>query len=189
MLVRQPCLLCFPPHEMRNARGKSAQQTHIELVISVAFWGRERLTPTAIFAGLAAGLFSTATMSLTEYPIWRRWGMEGVSEWHLNQALMARLFHRHPQDLVFQGLVLHFVHGAVAGIVFALILPVFSQGIPVVEAGVAFGLLLWIIAMLIMKPVTGIGLRNHDMRLLPLVVSLGGHLLYGSLLGLVVGFT
>lgn len=190
MLARQSCLLCrFLPHELRNARDKSAKQTHIGLVISVVFWDRERLTPTAIVVGIAAGLFSTAAMSLTEYPIWRRWGMEGVSEWHLNQALMARLLHRPPQDLVFQGLILHFVHGAVAGIVFVLILPIFSQGIPVVEAGVAFGLLLWVIAMLIMKPVTGIGLRNHHMRLLPLVVSLGGHLLYGILLGLVVGFT
>jgi hypothetical protein len=114
--------------------------------------------------------------------------MEGVSEWHLNQALMARLLHRPPQGLVPQGLVLHFVHGGLAGIIFALIirLPVFSQGVPSVEAGVAFGLLLWVIAMLIMKPVTGIGLRNHSMRRLSLLTSLGGHLLYGILLGLVV---
>jgi uncharacterized membrane protein YagU involved in acid resistance len=112
--------------------------------------------------------------------------MKGVSEWHLNQALMARLLHRPPQDLVFQGLILHFVHGVVAGIVFVLILPIFTQGIPVVEAGVAFGLLLWVIAMLIMKPVTGF--RNHPLRLSPLLVSLGGHLLYGILLGFVVGY-
>jgi len=145
------------------------------------------LTLTEIFAGLVAGLISTAAMSLTEYPIWLRWGMEGVSEWHLNQALMARLLQRPPQDLVVQGLVLHFVHGGLAGIIFALMLPIFSLGIPVVEAGVAFGLLLWVIAMLIMKAVTGIGFRNHPMGLLPHVVSLGGHLLYGILLGLVVG--
>lgn len=127
-------------------------------------------------------------MSLTEYPIWRSWGMKAVSEWHLNQALMARLLHRPPQDLVLQGLILHFVHGGLAGIIFALILPIFSQGIPVVEVGIVFGLLLWVIAMLIVKPVTGVGFRNHPIRLLPLVVSLGGHLLYGILLGLVVGF-
>jgi hypothetical protein len=113
--------------------------------------------------------------------------MEGVSEWHLNQALMARLLHRPPQDLVFQGLTLHFVHGGLAGIIFALILPIFSRRIPIVDASVAFGLFLWVIAMLIMKPVIGIGFRNHPMRRLPLVVSLGGHLLYGILLGLVVG--
>ena len=141
---------------------------------------------TEIFAGLVAGLVSTAAMSLTEYPIWRKWGMEGVSEWYLNQALMARLFKRPPQNLVVQGLLLHFVHGGLAGIIFALMVPVFSPGIPIIEAGLAFGLLLWIIAMLIMKPVTGVGLRNHPMRLLPHVVSLGGHLLYGILLGLVV---
>jgi uncharacterized membrane protein YagU involved in acid resistance len=112
--------------------------------------------------------------------------MEGVSEWHMNQALMARLLQRPPQDLVVQGLILHFLHGGLAGIIFALTLPIFSKGIPVVEAGVAFGLLLWVIAMLIVKPVTGIGFRNHPMRRLPLLVSLVGHLLYGILLGLVV---
>jgi uncharacterized membrane protein YagU involved in acid resistance len=112
--------------------------------------------------------------------------MEGVSEWHLNQALMARLLQRPPQDLVVQGLILHFVHGELAGIIFALILPIFSSGIPIVEAGLAFGLLLWVIAIIIMKPVTGIGFRNHPMRLLPHVVNLGGHLLYGIMLGLVL---
>lgn len=125
-------------------------------------------------------------MSLTEYPIWRKWGIEGVSEWHLNQALMARLLQRPPQDLVVQGLILHFVHGELAGIIFVLMLPIFSPGIPIVEAGLAFGLLLWVIALLIMKPVTGIGFRDHPMRLLPHVVSLAGHLLYGIMLGLVV---
>jgi hypothetical protein len=125
-------------------------------------------------------------MSLMEYPIWWRWGMEGVSEWHLNQALMARLLHRPPKDLVFQGLIFHFMHGGLAGIIFALILPILSLRIPILETSVSYGLLLWVIAILIMKPITGIGFRNHPMRLLPLVVSLGGHLLYGIVLGLVV---
>jgi len=144
------------------------------------------LTPPGILPGLVAGLVSTAAMSLMEYPIWRRLGMEGVLEWHLNQALMARLLHRPPQDLVSQGLVLHFGHGGLAGIIFGLILSIFSLGIPILEASVAFGLLLWVISILIMKPVTGVGFRNRHLRFLPLVVSLGGHLLYGIVLGLVV---
>jgi hypothetical protein len=145
------------------------------------------LTLTEIFAGLVAGLVATAAMSLTEYPIWRRWGIEGVSEWNLNQAIMARLLQRPPQEVVAQGLILHFLHGGLAGIIFALMLPIFSLGVPSIEAGVVFGLLLWVIAMLIMKPVTGMGFRNHPLGLVPLVVSLGGHLLYGILLGLVMG--
>jgi hypothetical protein len=113
--------------------------------------------------------------------------MEGVSEWHLNQSLMAQLLKRPPQDLVVQGLILHFAHGGLAGIIFVLMIPFIFLRIPIVEAGVAFGLLLWVFAMLIMKLVTGIGFRNHALRLLPLLVSLGGHLLYGILLGLMVG--
>jgi hypothetical protein len=137
-----------------------------------------------ISTGLATGLASTAAMSLTEYPIWQKWGIEAVSEWHLNQVMMARMLHRPPQNLVLQGLFLHFVHGGLAGVAFALVLPLLPFRVPIAVTGVAFGLILWVIALLMMKPVTGVGMRDHSLKLLPLIVSLGGHLLYGLLLGL-----
>ena len=134
-----------------------------------------------------AGLASTAVMSLAEYPIWLRWGMEGVSEWHLNQVMVGRLMNRSPHSVVAPGLLLHFLHGGLAGVVFVLLLP----KIPItssIVAGVGFGIVLWIIALIIMKPVTGIGFQKHQLGLLPLVVSLGGHILYGLFLGLAVSY-
>ncbi len=62
------------------------------------------------FVGFVAGLISTAVMTLTEYPIWRKWGMAGVSEWHLNQAIMSRFSHRPAEALTTPGLALHFLH-------------------------------------------------------------------------------
>jgi hypothetical protein len=111
--------------------------------------------------------------------------MEGVSEWHLNQVMVGRLMQRSPQSAVAPGLLLHFLHGGLAGIVFALLLPRIPS-IPSIEAGLGFGIVLWIIALAIMKPVTGVGFRRHPLRLLPLIVSLGGHVLYGLLLGVTV---
>jgi hypothetical protein len=143
------------------------------------------LIASQILIGLVAGLISTTGMSLTEYPIWRRWGMEGVSEWHLNQVMAGRIVHRSPRSVVPHGLILHFLHGGLAGIVFIFLIPSFPN-IPIIIVGVGFGIVLWVIAVMITKPVTGVGFRRHPLRLLPIVVSLGGHILYGLLLGLAV---
>lgn len=137
--------------------------------------------------GFVAGLFSTGVMSLVEYPIWRMWGMEGVSEWHLNQVMVGRIMNRAPHSVVAQGLLLHFLHGGLAGIVFVLLLPSI-QNVPVIVAGVGFGIILWIIALLIMKPLIGVGFRHQSLNLMPLIVSFGGHILYGLFLGLAVTY-
>ena len=113
--------------------------------------------------------------------------MEGVSEWHLNQVMVGRLMRRSPQTVVAPGLVLHFLHGGVAGVVFVLLLSNIPS-ILSIGAGVGFGIVLWIIALMIMKPVTGIGFRDNPLRLLPLIVSLGGHVLYGLFLGVTVAY-
>ena len=138
-----------------------------------------------ISTGLVAGLVSTGVMSLVEYPIWRKWGVEGVSEWHLNQVMIGRIMHRSPQTVVLQGIILHFLHGGLAGIVFALLLSEVPN-IPTFEAGIMFGLLLWIIALIIMRPVTGVEFWHHPLGLPAILVSLFGHILYGMFLGLVM---
>jgi len=126
-------------------------------------------------------------MSLVEYPIWRKWGMEGVSEWHLNQVMAGRLMQRSPQSVVAPGLALHFLHGGLAGIIFVLFLPSIPS-IPSIVAGVGFGIVLWITALGIMRPVTGVGFRGHPLGRLPLIVSLGGHIIFGLILGIAVAY-
>ena len=78
---------------------------------------------TETIMGLAVGLFATAAITLTEIPMWRRWAMDGVPEWEMNQALMARLLHRSPDPLVVEGQMLHFLQGGLLGILFAVVVP------------------------------------------------------------------
>jgi len=135
--------------------------------------------------GLVAGLISTAVMSLLEYPIWRRWGLEMVTEWHLNQVIAGRLLRRSPNTVIVQGLLFHVLHGGIAGIVFVIVLSL-APSVPITDAAVGFGLVLWVVSLFIFKSVTGVGLRSNPLGLSPFLVSLAGHILYGVSLGLLV---
>jgi uncharacterized membrane protein YagU involved in acid resistance len=143
------------------------------------------LIAAEVLKGLVAGLTSTAVMSLLEYPIWRRWGLEMVTEWHLNQVIAGRLLRRSPNTVIVQGLLFHILHGGLAGIVFVSVLSL-APNVPINDAAVGFGLILWVVSLFILKPVTGVGLRGHPLGLSPFIVSLTGHILYGMSLGLLV---
>jgi len=138
-----------------------------------------------VWKGLVAGLTSTFVMSLLEYPIWRKWGLEMVTEWHLNQVIAGRLVRRSPNTTLAQGLMLHVLHGGIAGIIFVLLLSL-APSARIMDAAVEFGLVLWVVSLLILKPVTGVRLRGHPLGLSPFIVSLAGHILYGVSLGLLV---
>jgi hypothetical protein len=81
--------------------------------------------------GLVGGIVSTAAMTLTEIPSWRRWGLHGVFEWHENQILSNRLlrpvsYHTRKDEnkstIHFKGIFfLHFINGSLAGIAFPYI--------------------------------------------------------------------
>jgi uncharacterized MnhB-related membrane protein len=143
------------------------------------------LIAAEVLKGLVAGLTSTVVMSFLEYPIWRRWGLEMVTEWHLNQVMASRLLRRSPNTVIVQGLLFHVLHGGIAGIVFVILLSLVPN-VPITDAAVGFALILWVVSLFIFKPVTGVGLRGHPLGLLPFIVSLAGHILYGVSLGLLV---
>jgi hypothetical protein len=42
--------------------------------------------------GLIAGILSTAAMTMTEIPSWKKWGIYGVFEWHENYIIIKRLY-------------------------------------------------------------------------------------------------
>jgi hypothetical protein len=44
-----------------------------------------------LLTGLLSGAVSTAVMTLTEIPSWKRWGLPGVFERHENQVTTRRL--------------------------------------------------------------------------------------------------
>jgi len=143
------------------------------------------LIAAEVLKGLVVGLTSTVVMSLLEYPIWRRWGLEMVTEWHLNQVIAGRLLRRSPDTVIVQGLLFHVLHGGIAGIVFVIVLSL-APNVPIAVAAVGFGLMLWVVSLFLLKPVTGVGFRDHPLGLSPFIVSLAGHVLYGVSLWLLV---
>lgn len=138
--------------------------------------------------GLVAGLLATVPMTLWEVPWYLRHGMEGVLEWHENQAMWARLAAAgregpaDPKRAVAPGLLLHFAHGGVGGFVYATVAPALPLFFGVL-AGVLFGWLLWLITLAIHRPVTGLSALDHPHGSRPAAASLVGHLLYGAVLG------
>ncbi len=146
------------------------------------------MVATTILTGLAAGLAATGVMSMTEYPAWRRWGLPSTLEWHENQTIAGQMLRRRPEDAVAPGLVLHFIHGGLAGVVFILALALLALPYPPVLLGFPFGFLLWLITLVIHRPITGVRPWRHPRGRAPALASLGGHLAYGVVLGLLVGF-
>jgi hypothetical protein len=151
--------------------------------------------------GLMGGIISTAIMTLTEIPSWRRWGLQGVFEWHENQVLSSRLLRifscssRNDAPIHFRGIFfLHFLNGIIAGIAFPYIVHyVISllgvlDIVPIYLLGVLYGSVLWLLTLApIHKPITGFSPWNHPLGHVPALASFGGHLLYGIILGAVVG--
>ena len=154
--------------------------------------------------GLVGGIISTAAMTLTEIPSWRRWGLHGVFEWHENQVIsdrLPRLFTDHIRKnennttIDFKGIFfLHFINGGLAGIAFPYIVyfvlaPLGAFNIAQVYLlGILYGSILWLLTLApIHKPITGLSPWNHPLGHSPALASFGGHLIYGIVLAAIVG--
>lgn len=141
-----------------------------------------------------AGTVSTAIMTLTEIPSWKNWGLHGVFEWHENQAIISYVFRLSDNKKThFIGIfVLHFLNGILAGIAFPFIVSLFYFYAIVISLpllGILYGFILWILTLIpIHKPITGFSPWNHPLGHQPALASLGGHIIYGSILGLVISF-
>jgi len=137
-------------------------------------------------AGPLAGLFATAVMTILEVPAWRRRGFAGILDWEQNQTVAARLLGRPAEELVAAGLGLHFSHGVLAGLVFALGLAALPVPLASPAAGAAFGIVLWALTLAVHARVTGRRIRGDSVRTAAAIVSLGNHLVYGIALGVLV---
>ena len=84
------------------------------------------------------------------------------------------------------GLCLHFSHGVLAGLVFALGLAASPVPLPSPAAGAAFGIVLWALTLAVHARVTGRRIRGDSVRMAAAMVSLGSHLVYGIALGVLV---
>lgn len=149
-----------------------------------------------LVVGLLSGAVSTAIMTLTEIPSWKRWGLPGVFEWHENQVITRRLFklpNESNNNIHFKGILFfHFINGILAGIAFTFIVTFLFTTLIVsfsslLLLGTLYGFVLWIITLVpIHKPITGLTPFNHPLGHVPAFASLGGHIVYGVILGFMI---
>ena len=145
------------------------------------------LVMEVFLVSLLAGLVATAAMTLAELPYWRLWKLTGVFEWHENQVLISKFFRLDVKRLNFPGIfLLHFINGGLGGVGLLLAIKFIPQlsTVPILLLGVFYGFLLWILTLApIHKPITGLHPWNHPLGKGPALASLGGHALYGLVLG------
>jgi hypothetical protein len=146
--------------------------------------------------GLIGGLVSTAAMTLAEIPSWRRWSLYGVFEWHENQVITRKLFsisNDENETIHIKGIFFfHFLNGTLVGIAFPFIIISFFPSfindiISLLLIGIFYGFIVWIVTLIpIHKPITGLSPWNHPLGKWPAIASLGGHVVYGFILGLII---
>lgn len=136
--------------------------------------------------GILAGLAATGAMSLLELAARSRYGLDGLLEWQENQAIASRITGRPVEASVLAGLGFHFLHGALAGIVFVLILPIFPPVFSLAVLGPGYGVVLFSITLVIHRPITGREAWSGPVGSVALGVSLVGHVVYGAAVALLV---
>jgi hypothetical protein len=142
-----------------------------------------------VVMGFASGLFSTFLMTLYEIPFWKKWGLDGILEWHENQILFSKLLRKDPDKLSFRGIfLLHFLNGGLGGTglyVFVGLFPFLIQHAYIL--GFGYAIFLWVMTLLpIHKPITGINPFRHPQGIGPLIASLAGHIMYGLFLSFIL---
>lgn len=136
--------------------------------------------------GALAGVVATAGMTFIELVARSRWGFASLLDWQINQATLARITKKPAEDLVLAGLALHVLHGLLGGIVFVLALALFPPAWPVLLLGLGFGALLFVLTLLVVRPVTREEPASGPNGLAAIAVALLTHLVYGAVLALLV---
>jgi hypothetical protein len=135
-------------------------------------------------AGLVGGLIATVAMTAVMMPF-----MRGVPPGP--SFLFARVTGRAPESLMMPGVGGHLAYGAVAGLVFGSItVRAFGWTLNLWGWGLLFGLILMAIAVMFLGPVSGMTKAMEQkmggmMKVAP--VMMGAHLVYGVVLGALVG--
>ena len=110
--------------------------------------------------GLITGLLATLFMTIFQIPIWKKWGIFSILEWHENQTLTSELFNKSIDDSLLPSFAFHSLHGGLGGIGFAAVVYYF-QITNYIFAGSVLGVLFTFILLLIHKPITGNSLWSN----------------------------
>ncbi len=80
------------------------------------------------------------------------------------------------------GWLVHFFIGTIAwGVIFAWLAPVFSG--QMWQRGIEFGILAWLLMMIVVMPMAGAGLFGMNLGIMAPVMTLVLHIVYGAVLG------
>jgi uncharacterized protein DUF6789 len=139
--------------------------------------------------GISIGAAATACMTAWELVFYRRFGLEGCLDWDINQHLLERLNGKPASANLIEGLGLHILVGAAAGAAFFEVLHRVSahEATTILAGGVAFGVALWLFLLPLRRFATGLGPMGGRLGGLPILISLVGHLIYGAVLGALIG--
>ena len=143
----------------------------------------------AIVAGLASGIL----MTMSEYPFWRKWGMEGVGEWQVDNVIYSRIILRRPTLITESGFPwktvgTHLLNGIIASVAFRLLLPIFYIFVPDARLSILYDTTVYSFVLWVLFPVMGRttfeSLGNIRISNRGLLVSLLSHIVYGIALGI-----
>lgn len=133
--------------------------------------------------GAAFGLAATVPMTLAEAVARRIGGPAIVLDWIQNEATTAPLWRAHPRARVPVALALHFLHGAVAGMLFFLTIALVQTSVPLPALALVYGLILWVLSLAGFRRTTGSSAWVGTTRSVAPIVSLITHLIFAFSLG------
>lgn len=131
---------------------------------------------------LQAGLLAGVLMSIAGY-VPRLLDQPVVD---FGEAIETKIFRYHSNRTTPIGLLVHLGNAMLLGVVFAII-PFQRLGLGPVAAGLAWGGVLWLVAMLVVLPRIGEGIFGRRMGPSVSLTSLLMHLVYGLTLGVAYG--
>lgn len=133
--------------------------------------------------GMLSGFLATVALSLMMFAKGAMGLMPQLDVIKMLSSMMGM-----PQYLLL-GWMAHFLIGTVVwGILYSLLVPRLP-GTNYVVSGIVFGILAWVMMMVVVMPMAGAGLFGRNFGPMAPVATLMLHVIYGAVLGLVYGFS
>jgi|TARA_B100001750_G_scaffold248366_1_gene278773 hypothetical protein len=136
-----------------------------------------------ILNGLLAGFIATVAMSILQVPMYRKWGMTSVLEWHENQVITSKFIKKTPEELLIPSFLFHLLHGGFGGIAFAIVVSIIDFKVSYLVSGTVLGFLFALVVLIIHEPITKVKPLKHPLGNIPVIGSFVNHAIYGAALG------
>ena len=136
-----------------------------------------------LIRALEAGFVAAALMAIVGYGP----RLLGQPVLDFGAIIEAKIFRYHSRRGTAIGLLVHVGNGMLLALLYA-VFPHQRFGAPALLTGISWGLVLWLVAMLVVLPRLGEGVFGHRMGPAVRITSLLMHLVYGLTLGVVYAY-